>query len=112
MSDVPPDADIVAAYLFWETLTEVPSDVNGVKFRGTTINLDDPVIVKKTQFDLANLPNSTCWGQGPTLTANVFRADVLSLLPMRMDAANNPTGKRLVNTSDLAANLPLRHLTP
>ena len=53
------------------------------------------------------------------LTGNIFRADVLSLLPMRMDAATptltnpdgNPTGKRLVNTSDLAANALLPRLT-
>ena len=84
-----------------------------MKFRGTTLDLDDVVIVKKTQFDLAGLPNSTCWGQGPELTGNVFRADVLSLLPMRMDAADEPTGKRLVNTSDLVANsLPRPHSDP
>ncbi len=115
MSGVPDNADIVAAYLFWETLTleTSPLDVNGVKFRGTTLDLDDVVIVKKTQFHLASLPNSTCWGQGPVLTANVFRADVLSLLPMRMDAADDPTGKRLVNTSDLVANsLPGPHSDP
>jgi hypothetical protein len=106
MSGVPDNADIVAAYLFWETLTldTNPSDVDGVEFRGTPLDLDDVVITQKTQFNLAGLPNSTCWGQGPVLTGNIFRADVLSLLPMRMDAANQPTGKRLVNTSDLVAN--------
>ncbi len=80
--------------------------MNGVKFRGTTLDLDDVVIVRRTQFPLASLPNSTCWSQSQNLTVNSFRADVLSLLPMRMDAADNPTGKRLVNTSDLAAQNP------
>ncbi len=67
MSGVPANADIVAAYLFWETLTleTNPLDVNGVKFRGTTLDLDDAVIVRKTQFTLAGLPNSTCWSSGP-----------------------------------------------
>src|SRR5262245_56889260 len=70
MSGVPDNADIVAAYLFWETLTleTNPTDVNGVKFRGTPLDMDDAVIVKRTQFPLRNAPNSTCWGQGPALT--------------------------------------------
>ena len=105
ISGVPADADIVAAYLFWETLTlqSDPSTVHGVKFRGTELNLDDPVVVKHTTFDLQG-SNSTCWSQGVPLLGHMFRADVLSLLPMREDAADEPTGKRLVNTSDLVAN--------
>ncbi len=104
MSGVPANADIVAAYLFWETITlqSDPSAVNGVKFRGTTLDLDDQVLVKKTSYSLP--PSNSCWSSGVALTGNMFRADVLSLLPMRDDAADNPTGKRLVNTSDLVAN--------
>ena len=80
MSGVPDNADIVAAYLYWETLTldTNPLDVNGVEFRGEPLDLDDVVVVKKTQFNLSGLPNSTCWGQGPVMTGNIFRADVLS----------------------------------
>ena len=34
----------------------------------------------------------------------MFRADVLRLLPVQMDANGKPTGKRLVNDADLLSN--------
>ena len=102
MHGVPRDATIVAAYLYWETIT-VASDLtqaNGVTFRGHELNLDDPVAVKKSSQPLIG-STASCWSSGTPLTMTHFKADVLRFLPIRKDAADNPTTKRLVNDQDL-----------
>ena len=50
ISGVPTDADIVAAYLYWETITLTAdlSQADGVTFRGEEIILDDVAAVKKS----------------------------------------------------------------
>jgi hypothetical protein len=105
MSAVPPDGDIVAAYLFWETitLTADPSQAQ-VKFRGQNIDLADFNIValKNAELPLVG-SSSTCWSSGVPLTSHMFRADVLSMLPLRLDKDDRNTGRRLVNDADLIA---------
>src|SRR5262245_24092255 len=91
MSGVPADADIVAAYLFWETITttaelsEVPplpslTGVKAVKFRGTPIDVNNPVFVKRSSSPTLTIQNSPCFGNQIPLTTHQFRADVLALL--------------------------------
>jgi len=112
MSGVPADADIVAAYLYWEeiTLTADPTQATA-KFRGNQIPLDDVVAVKKASQNLAD-GTATCWSSGTPLTMTEFRADVLRFLPIRLDKNNKPTGKRLVNDADLTAHgKPLHTVT-
>ena len=109
MSGVPGDADIVAAYLYWETIAPVadPALAAGVKFRGQDILLNDVVGVKASSAPLVG-STASCWSSGSPLAMIQFRADVLRFLPIRVDKNNQPTGKRLVNDADLIAHqLPL-----
>src|SRR5688572_12697237 len=113
MSGLPADADIVAAYLYWETIapTATPELAAGVKFRGHEILLNDVVGVKASSQPLAG-STASCWSSGSPLAMIQFRADVLRFLPIRLDKNNQPTGKRLVNDADLTAHgLPLQRVT-
>jgi len=100
---VPAGADVIAAYLYWETVSSVPYSLADATFRGRNI----PAAKAAT---LASLPGSgaSCWGsgQGSATKLTMFRADVLAMLPKQFDSAGNWTGKYLVNDVDLgAANL-------
>ena len=49
MTGVPANADILAAYLFWETLTfEAQPAQASARFRGVQLDLDDDSVVKKS----------------------------------------------------------------
>ena len=102
MSGVPADADILAAYLFWEAITvaSTPSQAGGVKFRGVDVDIDDPLVVKRTSQDLTG-STASCWSSGTPLAMHEFRANVLPLLPLRVDKNGEATGKRIVNNTDL-----------
>jgi hypothetical protein len=113
INGVPADADIVAAYLYWETITVTSnlSDAAGAKFRGETILLDDMKAVKQSRQALTG-STASCWSSGVPLTLTMFRADVLRWLPIRLDKDNKPSGKRLVNDADLIAHgLPFHQVT-
>jgi len=92
---VPAGANVIAAWLYWETIWGDPSQVIGARFRGKAITLtrgvDTPLV-----GGLAK-----CGSKGDTLTA--MRADVLPLLALELDENGNPTGRRLVNDVDLQA---------
>ena len=108
MSGIPEDADVVAAYLYWEAITVTSNPAQArVKFRGQEIPIDDVLTVKKASRPLQDA-TATCWSSGTPLTMFQFRADVLRFLPLRLDVNNEPTGIRLVNDTDLEEqNLPL-----
>ena len=104
MNGVPQGADIVAAYLYWETIsgTSVNQSTLAIgAFRGNRI-------VGK---QLASPGVLACFGSGggnggtngatPLL---VFRADVLKYLPFPAAANGQPSGQRLVNDADLLNN--------
>jgi len=104
MNGVPQGADIVAAYLYWETISGTgvdPSILAIGAFRGNRI------IGKQ----LASPSVLACFGSGggnggtngatPLL---VFRADVLKYLPFPTVANGQPAGQRLVNDADLLNN--------
>jgi len=104
MNGVPQGADIVAAYLYWETIsgTSVNQSTLAIgAFRGNRIvgkQLAGPTVL-------------ACFGSGggnggtngatPLL---VFRADVLKYLPFPSVANGQPAGQRLVNDADLLNN--------
>lgn len=94
MSGVPANADILAAFLYWETIWSGDFDqIKGAQFRGSPITA-----VKASEQDLtANY--APCWssGGGGAYKMTMFRADVRRLLPRQLDASGNLTGKRLVN---------------
>ncbi|HEX4643951.1 MAG TPA: hypothetical protein VH161_10800, partial [Candidatus Acidoferrales bacterium] len=76
VADVPAHADIVAAFLYWQTIetTATPSITTGT-FDGNTV----------VGAVLGNTPPQACWSQGgtsPQAFARVYRADVLRYLPI------------------------------
>jgi hypothetical protein len=99
---VPDTAEIVSAFLYWETISTNVSQNDGAQFRGKDVE-----VVKKTSQML--IPSiSPCWtggGQGGnTYTMTAYRADVLRDLPRKKDANGIATGRILVNSDELAAN--------
>jgi hypothetical protein len=104
VSGVPTDAEIVAAYLFFEAITPTAELSQArVKFRGQEIDLSSESGVKKTRQPLLG-SLATCWSSGTPLTMSQFRVDVLRLLPVRLDKDGKPTPKHVVNDTDLTAN--------
>jgi len=103
MGGVPANADILAAYLFWETVTTGSdaweTEAAGVKFRGFDLDVTNVLSVKRTAQPSAG---AACYGSG-SLTMNMFQGDVLRFLPVKVDSAGKPTGKRIVNDADLVA---------
>src|SRR5688572_10434979 len=110
MTGVPANADILAAYMYWETIWTQPEQAEGARFRGSAVNA---VASSSHQLSGATAPClSSGGGADGTYTMTMYRADVLRLLPLQLDEQGNPTGKRLVNNSDLLANqLPLHTVT-
>ncbi len=112
MTGVPAKADIVGAFLYWETIYPTTLDARKdiaslVKFRGSAI---DPTIGLKATTKSLSGNTATCWGsagQGPRVLT-MFRADVLHQLPKLFDATGKWTGKRLVNDTDVTANVDLQ----
>ena len=97
MSGVPANAEILAAFLYWESIYADPSQITGVKFRGIPL----PAIKASSQLLTKDTP---CLATGSNLTMSMFRADVLPFLPVQEDAAGLKNGRRLVNDADLQAN--------
>ena len=99
-SQVPPNAEILAAFLYWESMwSGQPSALTAlnrqVKFRGQPVTA-----IKHTDQPLT--PGCRAIGNGQSIS--MMRADVLRLLPLQLDENGKPTGRRLVNDLDLAAN--------
>ena len=101
MSGVPANADILAAFLYWETISTVDSSMSGALFRG------QPMKIEQSAAMLPDPTTAPCWSSGGGSNAQykltTHRADVRRLLPVQLDAQGNKTGKRLVNDADLVA---------
>ncbi len=101
MSGVPANADILAAFLYWETISTPDFSISGVEFRG------QPVEIEQFAALLPDPTSAPCWSSGGGAMAQykltMHRADVRRLLPVQLDAQGNKTGKRLVNDTDLTA---------
>ena len=99
ISGVPANADILAAYLYWETIHLATVDATaaaaGVQFNGSDVESDSVTVVQSAPVTLQ--PGSNCYSSGnQSVTMRKFKADVMRLLPLQMDL-NGPTGKRLAN---------------
>jgi leucine proline-enriched proteoglycan (leprecan) len=101
MIDVPPNADILAAYLYWETITngDPAAGSVGAQFRGQNITVDHAVSNSSDDLEQAFSPCWTQGGGGANLSLTMYRADVLQLLPPEFDANGISTGRRLANGS-------------
>ena len=95
-------ADIVGAYLYWETITRATLPLTAVSFRGQPISGAKASTINV----LPGLPAASCWGSagGSTSKLTMFRADVLGLLEKQLDVDGRWTGKYLVNNTDLVAS--------
>ena len=104
MSGVPNGAEVLAAYLYWESISTDVAQVDGVKFRGEPMT-----VVKRSSAGLTGT-TAPCFSSGGgssgTYTMSVYRSDVYRLLPRKAD------GTILVNDADLIANSkPLHTVT-
>ena len=100
MSGIPANADILVAFLYWETIWSDIEQIDGAQFRGA------PITAVKASEQPLDSTYAPCWssGGGGGYRMTMFRADVRRLLPRQLDASGNLTGKRLVNDADLLAN--------
>jgi len=107
MSGVPANADILAAFLYWETITNGEPPSISAKFRDTEIG-NFSVIVGQSPVNPSTAP---CWAKQGSADARVttFRADVLRSLPLGTIPNTPNYRKRLVNDADLAAQGELPH---
>jgi hypothetical protein len=105
MSGVPANADILAAFLYWETVItkNQGSATAGATFRGYDVST--------IAVELNPAGTAPCWSSGGGAGGaegahkmKAFRADVLRFLPVPTDGNGNPIGKRLVNDTDLISN--------
>src|SRR5262245_39065632 len=110
---VPSNADIVAAYLYFEMI-DIDPLVTDVKFGqilddgGTQVFHGSHILNGKfsslvKRSDQA-LTGASCFSASGNLVLTMFRADVRYLLPVQYDASHQPTGKRLVGDGDLTTN--------
>jgi len=96
---VPTNADILAAFLYWQTVEDaaVPSGFAGT-FRGQAIQGKQIAPVKADGTSLS----PSCWSSGGgngtgsgALNLRVYRADVLRFLPYKIDpSTGEPKGQR------------------
>ena len=102
MSGVPANADILGAFLYWETITSngLPTTISA-KFRDTEIG-NFAVMVGQS---IPNPSTAPCWAKQGSADARVttWRVDVLRSLPIGTNPAAPNYRKRLVNDADLAA---------
>jgi hypothetical protein len=101
---VPPNADIVAAFLYWEMITLAPKSpsLEGARFRGYDIS---SIAKQLGPAKLLSKETSPCWtgGAGDVFVMRAYRVDVLRFLHVPTDSSGNAVGKRLVNDVDYAA---------
>jgi len=108
ISGVPQDADIVGAFLYWETIAagSQPSTVAGARFHGFDISS----VTKQIGFRALTANYAPCWSSGggsnTTYTMATYRTDVLRFLPVGDDPTKPGFGKRLANSTDLATQFP------
>src|SRR5262245_24170670 len=98
ISGVPANADILAAYMYWETIhpTGLANPEAGVLFDGQAVNNPNVQLLKRTPQVLGT--GASCYSSGnQSLTLTMLKADVLHVLPLQRDVNGESTGKRLVN---------------
>ena len=113
MSGVPDDAEILAAFLYWEMIVTgfdpVEDILVGSKFR----DVDISTFAKLIGEEVLSPATAPCWSSGggsnATYTLRTFRADVLRLLQIGGEADVLRHGRHLVNDGDLDAHIKPLH---
>ena len=109
ISGVPTNADIVEARLYWETIWTTRGQLDGMKFNDEKLTDIDPATgvnkvtgVIETEVTSLNDTTAACLAsnqRGLQLHVSSFSADVLHLLPGRLDTTGAWTGMRYANGS-------------
>jgi len=105
---VPQGADIVGAFLYWETIAagNQSSAVSGARFHGFDISS----VTRQVGFRPLSANFAPCWSSGgganTAYTMATYRTDVLRFLPIGDDPTKPGYGKRLANSIDLATQFP------
>ena len=108
MSGVPANAEVLAAFLYWETVW-AGSDTVLATLRGQVRFRGRPVTAIKSSSKSLSDSLAACRGSGNGQTLTMMRADVLRLLPAQLGQDGEATGRPLVNDADLLANGLERH---
>ena len=100
LTEIPRDADIVGAFLYWETIHSALNTtfISQATFRGQPLS---PQGLRQSFFDLQG-NTANCWGAATSITqprVTMSRADVLHLLPKRLDTNDQWTGKYVLSGS-------------
>jgi hypothetical protein len=100
ISGVPANADILAAFLYWQTITDGNPTSISAKFRDQEIG---SFAVKVGQSPV-NPSTAPCWAKqgSASAIATTWRVDVLRALPLGSNPLAPNFRKRLVNDTDLA----------
>ena len=79
MSEVPANADIVAAFLYWETIWSDKAQVDGARFRGL------PIVAVKASSTILDKPSAQCAGGGgnSTKTLTMYKVDAGDFKPIK-----------------------------
>ena len=56
MNGVPPNAEVLSAFLYWETIAANPAQLAGARFRGQLIDMTDPNVAQVTPASLTAEP--------------------------------------------------------
>jgi len=101
ITGVPANADILAAFLYWQTITDGDPTSISARFRDDEIG---SFAVKVGQSPV-NPSTAPCWAKqgSATAIATTWRVDVLRSLPIGHIATAANFRKRLVNDADLLA---------
>ena len=86
MSGIPENADILAAFLYWETISTAKSQVDGARFRGAPLTV---VKASSAQLTGASAACKPITGPSAVPTMTMYRADVLHLLPDQLDVTDS-----------------------
>ena len=110
---IPNDADVVAAFLYWQTIitTGQALPTAGLEFTTSVETFDISDLANEVASRPLDATFSPCWtgggGGNTTFTMKTFRADVRRLLPYATDPDTGlPIGKALFNNQSFQVKLP------
>ena len=101
-SCIPDGADVVAAWMYYESLASDPAAVPKARFRPAGGSYQ--TLTKARRSDVSLPSQASCLSSsGGSLTLSMNSVDVLRFFPFRIDSASKPTALRnVIGTHDIA----------